>query len=191
LLLGLGGHEDHLALWRPGVAPQLLPYAPSYARGFAVTPRLVAYGTGCHGLDLCAMLRIYDVVTGRLSSFVTPKGTAGWVVGDSGFISFTAISPNHRMTVAYAAPRAPRHQARLYVLRIGSVRVIPVPASETHWGANWFWPRTAWSVRGSWLLYQGTGGHLWAYQVTSGKTQASHIPCCLYTVMTTVPDHPG
>ena len=190
LLLGLGGPADHLALWRPGAAPRLLPYEPSYGRGLAVTPRLVAYGTGCHGWDLCAVLRVYDVVTGRLSSFVTPPGTAGWVVGDSGFISLTGVSPDQRMTVAYAAPRPPHHQARLYVLGIGSGRVTAVPASATHWGTTWAWPRTAWSVRGSWLLYQGTGGHLWAHQVTSGKTQASHVPCCLYTVMTTVPDHP-
>jgi hypothetical protein len=191
LLLELRGRSGRLALWHPGTAPQVLPYSPSLARGFAVTARLVAYGTGCHGFYLCTVLRVLNVVTGRLSSFVAPPGTAGWEVGDFGNISFTKISPNHQMIAAYAAPRPPRHQARLYLLGVGSGRVTAVPASAVPWGANWGWPATAWSVRGSWLLYQGPRSHLWAYQVTSGKTRASTTPCCLYTAMVTAAAHPA
>jgi hypothetical protein len=41
------------------------------------------------------------------------------------------------------------------------------------------------------LLYQGPGGHLWAYQVTSGQTRASSTPCCRYTVMAAAPSRSG
>ena len=51
--------------------------------------------------------------------------------------------------------------------------------------------RTAWSADGTWLLYQGPGGHLWAYQVTSGHTRASSTPCCQYTVMAAAPSRSG
>jgi hypothetical protein len=41
------------------------------------------------------------------------------------------------------------------------------------------------------LLYQGPGGHLWAYQATSGQTRASGTPCCRYTVMAAAPSRSG
>ena len=48
---------------------------------------LVAYGTGCRYHDTvsndsysaCQVLRVFDVVTGRLLSFRAPPGTVGWL----------------------------------------------------------------------------------------------------------------
>ena len=190
-----------LALWNPGRAPAILPSSPDFADGFDATSRLVAYGTGCNsqttapdapqdpgaGYDACKVLRVLDVVTGKLISFPVPPGTAGWVPG--GFNLVSAISHDNRMIAAYAATR-PRGagQVRLYVLRIAgpSSQARPVPSS-----AAYLFARTAWSADGTWLLYQGPGGHLWAYQVTSGHTRASSTPCCRYTVMAAAPSRSG
>src|ERR1700678_1517857 len=78
-------------LWTPGTAPKALPYSSS-AEGFAVVPRLVAYGGNCtnpstaqdlgyggnFGYYACRILRVFNVVTGRLQSFAAPAGTTGW-----------------------------------------------------------------------------------------------------------------
>jgi len=74
------------------------------------------------------------------------------------------------------------------VMRIAgpSRSAIPVPSS-----AAYLFARTAWSANDTWLLYQGPGGHLRAYQVTSGQTRASGTPCCQYTVMAAVPSRSG
>jgi hypothetical protein len=186
-----------LALWNPGRAPRILPSSPGFADGFDATSRLVAYGTGCTsqataqhapqdpgaGYDTCQVLRVLDVVTGKLVSFPAPPGTAGWVPG--GFNLVSAISPGGQMIAAYAATR-PRGagQVRLYVMRTAgpSRRAMPVPSS-----AAGLFARTAWSANDTWLLYQGPGGHLWAYQVASGQTRASSTPCCQYTVMAAMP----
>ncbi|MGH3152477.1 MAG: hypothetical protein ACRDOB_17360 [Streptosporangiaceae bacterium] len=186
-----------LALWNPGAAPRILPSSPNFADGFDATSRLVAYGTGCAsqatapdapqnpnaGYDACQVLRVLDVVTGKLISFPAPPGTAGWV--PNGFDLASAISHNGQMIAAYAAMPAQRAgQTRLYVMRIAdpSRRAVPVPSS----GAYLF-AKTAWSANDTWLLYQGPGEHLWAYQVTSGETRASSTPCCQYTVMVAAP----
>jgi hypothetical protein len=186
-----------LALWNPGRAPRTLPFSPDFADGFDATARLVAYGTGCTaqatapdaphepnaGYDTCQMLRVLDVVTGKLISFPAPPGTAGWV--PSGFGLVSAISHDGQRIAAYAAIRPQgAGQVRLYLLRIAgpSRRAIPVPSS-----AAYLFARTAWSADGTWLLYQGPVGHLWAYQVTSGQTRASSTPCCQYTVLAAAP----
>jgi hypothetical protein len=192
-----------LALWNPGSKPRPLPDSPpgSISDGFDATSRLVAYGTGCTGqatapsaayepnaaYDTCQMLRIFDAATGQLISFAAPPGTAGWV--PNGFNLASAISPADRMIAAYAAIR-PQGQGRvrLYLMPITSPSAQPraVPSSA----ANLF-AKTAWSANGSWLLYQGPGGHLWAYQVTSGTIRASSTPCCHYTVMVAATSNPG
>ena len=132
-------------------------------------------------------LQVLDVVTGKLISFPAPPGTAGWV--PNGFNLVSAISHDDQRIAAYAAIR-PRGtgQVRLYVMRIAgpSKRAMPVPSS-----AAYLFARTAWSADGTWLLYQGPGGHLWAYQVTSGQTRASSTPCCRYTVMAAAPSRSG
>ena len=91
----------------------------------------MAYGTGCAsqttapdapqnpnaGYDACQVLRVLDVVTGKLISFPAPPGTAGWV--PNGFDLAGAISHNGQMIAAYAAMPAQRAgQTRLYVMRI-------------------------------------------------------------------------
>jgi hypothetical protein len=164
--------------------------------GFDATPRLVAYGTGCRwrvtdrhapesnvGYRACAMLRVLDVVTGRLSSFAAPAGTAGWV--PTGFNLVSAISPGGAMIAAYAATRPEGSGlTRLYVLRLHGAHGQPVavPGSRAL-----LFSRTAWSVRGSWLLYQGRGRHLWAFRAGSGQVRASSLPCCAYTAMVAAP----
>jgi hypothetical protein len=201
LLQASRGRSLVLALWNPGSKPRSLPYSPSgvVSDGFDATSRLVAYGTGCSsqvtapgaaqeanaGYDTCQVLRVLNVVTGKLISFAAPPGSAGWV--PNGFNLVSAISPGDQMIAAYAAVR-PQGQGRvrLYLMPVTnpSGRPTAVPSS-----AAYLFARTAWSTKGSWLLYQGPGGHLWAYQVTSGKTRASSTPCCQYTVMVAAPSH--
>ena len=190
-----------LALWNPGGAPRILPSSPGFADGFDATSRLVAYGTGCTsrstapdapqdpnaGYRTCRTLQVLDVVTGKLISFPAPPGTAGWV--PNGFNLVSAISDDNQMIAAYAATRPQgAGRVRLYSMRIaGPPRpAMPVPSS-----AAYLFARTAWSADGTWLLYQGPGGHLWAYQVTSGQTRASSTPCCRYTVMAAAPSRSG
>jgi hypothetical protein len=162
-----------LAMWSPGGTLRLLPYAPASAPiagigyGFDATPRLVAYRTGCswqitaadaprdanNSYLACAMLRILNVVTGRLASFAAPLGTVGWV--PPGFGDTNAISPADQMIAAYAATQ-PRGDGwvRLYVLRLTGPRsqAIAVPSSAALLSAG-----TAWTAKESWLLYQGHG----------------------------------
>jgi hypothetical protein len=192
---------SRLAFWRPGGAPTSLPYAGAddITDGFDATARLIAYGTGCTGqvtaadaplanagYQACTTLRILNVVKGTLSSFAAPPGTVGWV--PNGFNLVSAISAQDQMIAAYAAVSPGSGRVRLYVIPLTSPSARPraVPSS----GALLF-ARTAWSAQGSWLLYQGPGGHLWAYQVASGQTRASATPCCQYTVMAAVPSRPG
>ncbi len=181
------GRSFGLALWAPGSAPANLPHA--HAGGANIldaTSLLVAYGTRCELFGPCQMLRIFNVVTGRLVSFPAPPGTAGWVPNP---FDLRGISPGNQMMAAYAATRPQRkRQARLYLIRLTSPsrRARAVPSSAAPLGT-----RTAWSAKGSWLLYQGPGGHLWAYQVTTGKVRESTTPCCQYTAIVAVPNRPG
>ncbi|HEY6294292.1 MAG TPA: hypothetical protein VIX15_01390, partial [Streptosporangiaceae bacterium] len=182
-----------LALWNPGGKPRSLPYSPpgGLSDGFDASARLIAYGTGCTsqvtapnalfeanaGYDTCQVLRILDVVTGRLTSYAAPPGTAGWV--PNGFDIVSAISPGDKMIAAYAATRPQGQGAvRLYLVPIGNPSGPPraVPSSAAHLHA-----RTAWSANGEWLFYQGSGGNLWAYQVSTGTVRASGTSCCDYS----------
>ena len=186
------GPDFGLALWTPGGPLRALPHAPLWGYGVDVTPRLVAYGTGCQDRDTtadptyyatCPVLRVFDVATGRLLSFRKPPGTAGWM--PPGLFTAQAIAPQDRMIAAYAATRPlGQGQGRLFVIRLtgATSRPVAVPSSAARLD-----PRTAWSADGSWLFYQGPGQRLWAYQVSSRKTRASRTPCCLYTVMAAFP----
>jgi hypothetical protein len=186
------GRDFGLALRSPGGALRALPYSPWWRYGFDASPRLLAYGTGCHGQDTaadptyyatCPVPRVFDVVTGRLLSFRAPPGTAGWIPFDIGITH--AIAPAGQMIAAYAAMRPLGNgQDRLFVMRLAGAtgRPLPVPSS-----AAVLYARTAWSADGSWLFYQGPGGRMWAYQVSSGKARASRTPCCPYTVMIAFP----
>jgi hypothetical protein len=144
-------------------------------------------GTGYYA---CRALRVLNLASGKLRSSSAPPGTAGWVPNGFGLVS--AIRPGGAMIAAYAAVRpcgrAADGRTRLYVLRLTGARrqVAAVPSS-----AAFLFARTGWSARGSWLLYQGPGRHLWAYQVTTGRVRSSGTPCCQYTVMGTVRSPPG
>jgi len=181
-----------------------LPHFPARAPtagiddGFDATARLVAYGTGCRwhttaadapqdanvGYRECTMPRVLNVATGRLVSFAAPPGTAGWV--PNGFNNTSAISPAGQMIAAYAAMRPQAEvRVRLYVMRLSGPRNgrMAVPSSVAILNAS-----TAWTAKGSWLLYQGPGGHLSAYQVTSGAVRASSTPCCRFKIVA-MPSH--
>jgi hypothetical protein len=196
LLAGTDGglllQKDVLELWRPGQRARVLPYWSGSATEFGVSPRFVAYGTACRSQDLpgntyynaCATLRVLDVATGHVSSFPAPPGTAGWVPG-RGYNDDNTISAGAPMIAAQAA-LAPlnRDQAVTYVLRLGRGRAKPVAVP---YSTGPVLSLTSWSVRGSWLFYQGPGQQLWGYQVTTGKVRASSDSCCHYTFMVSVP----
>jgi hypothetical protein len=129
------------------------------------------------------VLRVFNVAAGTVRSFRAPPGTVGWITGEFNLVQ--AIAPGDSMIAAYAAaPPLGQGRVRLFVMRLtgGIHRPVPVPSSAAH-----LFARTAWSAHGSWLFYQGPGGHLWAYQVTSGKVRASARPCCQYTVLVAYP----
>jgi len=198
-----GTHED-LVLWRPGGVQRMLPDMTAsdamagISAGVDATARVVAYGTRCDthttaatksgggntGYEACEMLRVLDVATGKLTSYGAPPGTS-WE--PNGFNTTDAISPDDQMVAAYAVQTGSASgQARLYVVSLRSGRTQLVPSSQVVLAGQ-----TAWSATGSWLLYQGRGGHLWAYQMTSGKIRESSTPCCQYTVMVATPTHSG
>jgi hypothetical protein len=186
------GTDSGLALWSPGVL-RSLPYSPLWGDLFDVSARFVAYGTGCqvltttiaagqNGYDLCRVLRVYDLVTGRLFSSRPPPGTAGWVPGGYNVLG-EALAPGGARIAAYAATRPlGSGDGLLFVLRLSgpSARPKRVPAS-----AAIAWERTAWSADGSWLFYQGPGQRMWAYQVSRGQVRRSSTGCCGYVVMAT------
>ena len=191
-------------LWKPGTAPRTLP-SSSAAEGFAVSPRLVAFGTGCasrstaQNLDYggnfayyaCRTLRVLDVVTGRLKTFATPPGTNGWTPTHGGNWAWSAseISPSGRLMAAQAAlPPDSQGIARVFILHLTGpdTRAVPVPSS-----AAFLLSVTAWSPDSSWLFYQGPGEHMWAYQVTTGQARSSTTTCCQYAVMASLRSPPS
>jgi hypothetical protein len=194
-LLLEGPPDGTLLLWTPGYAPKPLPHSPIWSDMFAADARIVAYGTGCKHYGPCPELRVFDLVTGRLDSFRAPPGTAGWVQsGIHGIGMDNAISPRDTMIATEAVTSPRRGQARLFVLPLGPRHQTPtaVPSSAALMGTM-----TTWSPDGSWLFYQGPGGHLWAYQAATGRVRRSAIPspplampCCHYNAMAAIPSPP-
>ena len=189
------GTDSGLALWYPGGILRSLPYSPLAGDLFDVSARFIAYGTGCRGLvttaaaggngyDLCRVLRVYDLITGRLFSAQPPSDTAGWVPGGYNFLG-EALAPAGARIAAYAATRPLGSGAGLlFVLRLSGPSARPklVPGS-----AAIAWQRRAWSADGLWLFYQGPGQRLWAYQVSRGQVRRSSTRCCGYVVMAAFP----
>jgi hypothetical protein len=191
-------------LWTPGTTPKALPYSSS-AEGFAVSPRLVAYGSNCanpstaqslsyganFGYYACRTLRVFDVVTGRLRSFAAPPGTTGWAPAHGGNWAWSAseIAPSGQMMAAEAVvPPDTRGIARVFILHLTGrdTQATAVPSS-----AAFLLSVTAWSPDGSWLFYQGPGEQMWAYQVTTGQARSSTTTCCQYDVMATIKNPSG
>ena len=189
-------NDNHLAIWKPGSAPVVLPFSAPL-NPVAASARTIAYDTGCRyastarslptyggmGYPVCRSLRVYDVVTGRLRTFAKPDGTIGWLPNRAGddFWSFTDIAPSGRLMAAHAAlAPAGRGIARVYVLRLAraGAKAKRVPSS-----AAFLLSEMAWSHGSSWLFYQGPGGHLWAYQPATGLVRSSQVPCCNYEVL--------
>ncbi len=200
LLLGPrdGGVSGPFWLWAPGTARRAVP-SSSGAEGFAVSPRLVAFGTDCANLSTaqslnyggnfgyyaCRTLRVLDVVTGRLKTFATPPGTTGWTPTHGGNWAWSAseISPSGQLMAAQAVlPPDSQGIARVFILHLTGpdARAVPVPSS-----AAFLLSVTAWSPDSSWLFYQGPGEDMWAYQVTTGQARSSTTTCCQYAVMAT------
>jgi hypothetical protein len=189
-----------LQLWQPG-RTAIRTVAGPQDELFATSQRLVAYGTRCSwrsaddpgftsrvAAQVCATMRVRNLVTGRAWSARAPAGSAGWV-GNSIPGVDEAISPGENMIAAQELVRpARRGQARVVVLHLTGpwVRQLAVPHSAAS-----FLTRTAWSAGGRWLFYQGAGGHMWAYRVATGAVRRYRVPCCGYEVMATVPDRPG
>jgi hypothetical protein len=186
-------------LWAPGTAPRRLPYSSS-AEGFAVSPRLVAYGTNCanpgtapslsyggnFGYYACRTLRVLDVVTGQLKSFPAPPGTTGWAPAHGGNWAWSRseIAPTGQMMAAQAVlPPDSQGITRVFVLRLTGrdTRPTAVPSS-----AAFLLSVTAWSPDGRWLFYQGPGQRMWADQVATGQLRSSTTACCQYAVMATI-----
>jgi hypothetical protein len=199
-----GGVSGPFWLWTPGTAPKALPYSPS-AEGFAVSPRLVAYGGNCanpstaqslsyggnFGYYACRTLRVFDVVTGSLRSFAAPPGTSGWAPthGGNWAWSVSEIAPSGQMMAAEAVvPPDSQGITRVFILHLTGrdTRATVVPSS-----AAFLLSVTAWSPDSSWLFYQGPGQQMWAYQVTTGQARSSTITCCQYAMMATINSPPG
>jgi hypothetical protein len=128
----------------------VLAGAAGMVAGVGLSPRLIAYGTGCQDRDTaandyyttCPVLRVFDVLTAGLLSFPAPPGTAGWM--PPGFDFTRAIAPRDPVIAAYAATRPLGHgQDRLYVIRLPGAtrRPMAVPSSAARLN-----PRTAWSA---------------------------------------------
>jgi hypothetical protein len=190
----------HLDLWQPGHRPTQLGYL-THATAFAVSERLVVYGSSCRsevatsgfsngpvGYSACATLRVLDVVTGKRSSFPAPQGTLGWMPGESQSALETAIAPGGTMLAAQAAISPARTgRTRLFVIHINRERMPPavVPRSIAREGAD-----TAWSIDGSRLFYQGPGTGLRAFRPTGGQSQTLGERCCESAAMVAIPSRP-
>jgi len=195
LLLAAG---NGLELWSPGSARLTLPHSKA-AQGFTVSPRLVAYDTGCanpgtspnlsyggdFGYYACRTLRVFNVVTGTLLSFAAPSGTNGWVPGRGFDWSLSAIAPSGTLIAAKAViPPDGRGIIREFVLHLSgrNRQATAVPSSDA-----FLLSATAWSVGSSWLFYQGPDERMWAYQVSTSEIRSSRTRCCQYATMATFP----
>lgn len=132
-----------------------------------------------------------DVVTGDLESFPAPTGTTGWAPthGGNWAWSRSEIAPTGKMIAVQAViPPDSQGITRVFVLHLTGRNTKPtaVPSS-----AAFLLSVTAWSPDGRWLFYQGTGEHMWAYQVTTGRLRSSATTCCQYAMMATLNSPPG
>jgi hypothetical protein len=170
---------NSLVLLRDGMVTRLAELSSPSADYVGSDEAIVAFATGCRWAEadglaaspvttrLCGTLHVIDLATGHEQSFPAPPGSLGWEPqGSLGGVG--VVAPGDRMIAAEAAlPEAAAGRGRLYLLRLGadSARAVAVSGGEVPLSAP-----TAWSRRGSWLLFEGLGGHLLAYQATTGRT---------------------
>ena len=106
---------------RPGPRPSRSArgWSPTRpAAGLRGTAQNLSY-EGNYGYDACRMLRVFDVVTGRLRSFAAPPGTSGWVPSHGGYWSVSAIARSGPVLAAEAVvPPDRRGLARVFVLHL-------------------------------------------------------------------------
>jgi hypothetical protein len=204
LLASSGDTGGPFSLWTPGRAAKKLPYSSS-AEGFAVSPRLLAYGTDCasrttgqnlsyggnFGYYACRTLRVTDVRTGRLRTFAAPPGTSGWAPPHGGNWAWSGseIAPSGQLMAAEAVkPPDSQGIARVYVLHLTGQ---DVPATAVPSSSSFLLSVTAWDADSSWLFYQGPREQMWAYQVTTGNLRSSTMACCQYAVMAALKTPPS
>jgi hypothetical protein len=204
LLASSGETGGPFSLWTPGRAAKKLPYSSS-AEGFAVSPRLLAYGSDCtsrttaqnlsygsnFGYYTCRTLRVTDVRTGRLRTFAAPPGTSGWAPPHGGNWAWSGseIAPSGQMMAAEAViPPEGQGIARVYVLHLTGqdMQASVVPSSS-----SFLLSVTAWAADSSWLFYQGPREQMWAYQVSTGNLRSSRMACCQYAVMAALKTPPS
>lgn len=188
--------DNDLELWRPGSAPSRFAHMSGGVDVlFAANARVVAYGTGCRneeansiGYSLCTGLRTIDLRTGTRRWFPAPSGTLGWE--PNVFASHDALSPGDAMLAAFAriAP-ARAAEGRLFVLPLGKPSASPLAVSSLTPASG---SLTAWSIAGSWLLYQGSGARLRAFQVTTRSSLPLNVHIGQNGVMAlvTIPNQP-
>ena len=173
LAAGLGGPAPH-----SHAGPQVAtgPAAGALApipRSLGTTVLMWPAGTG----QCCGPVAVDNLGTGQLAQSQEPDISVGdyqpLLTQVGGWLVYVGTGATAIRDDLSGKPRV-----------LGPPRAVPSSAA-------YLFARTAWSARGSWLLYQGPGGHLWAYQVTSGKTGASSTPCCQYTVMVAAPSDSG
>ncbi|MGH2875272.1 MAG: hypothetical protein ACRDNJ_10160 [Solirubrobacteraceae bacterium] len=178
-----------LELWRPRRRPRRLAYLPDGVSDAG--PRLLDYGSDCRwrtarfakgpsGYRVCERLHVLDLRDGRRFAFSTPTGTLGWLASqfslDSGF------APDRLLAAQAAIAPARTGRAHLFLLRLNpTTHTTRVPQSTAP-----LYARSAWSRRGSWLLYQGPRERLRAFRLP-GQTVALNARCCEYTALVSTP----
>jgi hypothetical protein len=206
LLLATQGNA--LELWTPGARPRQVAQLANSSRWLAAGARLAAYESGCRSFDgssetipatvisstfvyqACRILRVVNLVTGKLLSFPAPAGTLGWIPNQQ--TDMDAISPGNTMLAVQAAARPARHGVgRFFIVHLSGARTLPAAVPRSAAPVN---ALTAWSADGSWLFYQGPGERLQALQVATGKVKSFTAPCCNYGAvlgaMFTLPSSP-
>lgn len=167
-----------LVLLRDGTVTRLAKLSLPTTDYVGADATIVAFATKCRWAKdegrgaspvthrLCGDLHVVDLATGHRRSFPAPPSSLGWEPQGS-FGGVGVVAPGDGMLAAEAAlPGVAAGPGRLYLIGLGarSARAVAVPGGGVPLSAP-----TTWSLRGSWLLYEGLGGHLLAYQATTGR----------------------
>jgi len=190
---------------RPAASHSVRPHAPGLIPA-SVGTIVLMWPEGCTPCPCCGggasyvdnlrtgkliQSQVPDIGVGDYQPLLVPVGDYLVYVGHGASAIRDDLKGRPRVlgkTPFFAPSAMPGHvwliYPRLYPRRHGRdiVRSEAVPSSSAS-----IFVRTAWSVDGSWLFYQGPGQHMWAYQVSTKQVRSSGPPCCRYTVMVGVP----